>query len=132
MKIDIFLKKIQNLLGKRFSISDSTRANYAGGEDIFDPVLPLGIAFPETTQEISNILKLCNTYSIPVIPFGTGTSLEGHVLGNQNGITVSLEKLNKIIIVNSEDFDCRVEAYVTRKQLNEYIKDQGIFFPIDP
>ena len=132
MKIDIFLKKIKNLLGNRFSVSNSTRANYARGEDIFDPVLPLGIAFPETTQEISNILKLCNTYLIPVIPFGTGTSLEGHVLGNQNGITVSLEKLNKIIIVNSEDFDCRVEAYVTRKQLNEYIKDKGIFFPIDP
>ena len=61
-----------------------------------------------------------------------GTSLEGHVLGNEKGITVSLEKMNSIIEVNAEDFDCRVEAYVTRKQLDEHLRDQGVFFPIDP
>ena len=132
MKIDIFKNEIQSLLGDRFSIAESTRSNYARGEDIFDPILPLGIAFPNTTEEISKIVKICNKYSIPIIPFGTGTSLEGHVLGNTKGITISLEKLNKILKVNSEDFDCRVEAFVTRKHLNEHIKDQGIFFPIDP
>ena len=92
----------------------------------------MGVAFPETTEEVSKIVKICNTYSIPIVPFGMGSSLEGHVLGNKKGITVSLEKMNKILSVNSEDFDCRVEAYVTRQQLNEHLRDQGLFFPIDP
>ena len=66
------------------------------------------------------------------MPFGTGTSLEGHVVGNENGITISLEKMNKVLSVNGNDFDCRVQANVTRKQLNEYLREDGIFFPIDP
>ena len=132
MKINKFEKELRSLLSDRFSVTEGIRANYARGEDVFEPVLPMGVVFPETTEEISDIVKICNDYSVPLIPFGTGTSLEGHVLGNSKGITISLERMNKILSVNSEDFDCRVEAYVTRKQLNEYIKDQGIFFPIDP
>ena len=124
--------QLTSLLSDRFSVTESVRINYARGEDIFDPVLPLGIAFPETTEEVSKIVKICNENSIPLIPFGTGTSLEGHVLGNENGITISLERMNKILQVNHEDFDCRVEACVTRKQLNEHLKDKGLFFPIDP
>ena len=124
--------QLTSLLSDRFSVTESVRINYARGEDIFDPVLPLGIAFPETTEEVSKIVKICNENSIPLIPFGTGTSLEGHVLGNENGITISLEKMNKILQINHEDFDCRVEACVTRKQLNEHLKDKGLFFPIDP
>lgn len=132
MNINIFQNELESLLLDRYSVKEGTRLNYARGEDIFDPVLPLGVAFPENTEEISDIVKICNKHSIPIIPFGTGTSLEGHVLGNEKGITISLEKLNKIIEVNNEDFDCRVEAYVTRKNLNENLKDKGIFFPIDP
>jgi len=132
MKINKFENELRSLLSDRFSVTEGIRANYARGEDIFEPVLPMGVVFPETTKEISDIVKICNDHSVPLIPFGTGTSLEGHVLGNSKGITISLEKMSKILSVNSEDFDCRVEAYVTRKQLNEYIKDQGIFFPIDP
>ena len=128
MKINKFEKELRSLLSDRFSVTEGIRANYARGEDVFEPVLPMGVVFPETTEEISDIVKICNDYSVPLIPFGTGTSLEGHVLGNSKGITISLERMNKILSVNSEDFDCRVEAYVTRKQLNEYIKDQGIFF----
>jgi D-lactate dehydrogenase (cytochrome) len=92
----------------------------------------MGVAFPTTTDEVSQIVKICNSHSIPIVPFGMGSSLEGHVLGNEKGITVSLEKMNNIIEVNAEDFDCRVEAYVTRKQLDEHLRDQGVFFPIDP
>lgn len=132
MNTNIFQDELKSLLADRFSITEAIRANYARGEDIFDPVLPLGVAFPETTEEVSKIVKICYKNSIPIIPFGTGTSLEGHVLGNENGITLSLEKMNKILEVNDEDFDCRVEACVTRKQLNEYLKDKGLFFPIDP
>ena len=124
--------QLKSFLSNRFSTAESVRANYARGEDIFDPVLPMGVAFPETNEEISKIVKICNENLSPIIPFGTGTSLEGHVLGNKNGITISLEKMNKVLSVNAEDFDCRVQANVTRKQLNEYLREEGVFFPIDP
>ena len=123
------LKKIFN---GRFSTSESTRANYARGEDTYDPVLSKAVVFPETNDEVSKILSLCNEYKIPVVPFGTGTSLEGNVVGNDKGITVSLEKMNKILSVNAEDFDCRVQACVTKEQLNDYLREDGVFFPIDP
>ena len=123
------LKKIFN---GRFSTSESTRANYARGEDTYDPVLSQAVVFPETNEEVSKVLKLCNDNKIPVVPFGTGTSLEGNAVGNSNGITISLEKMNKILSVNAADFDCRVQANVTRKQLNEYLREDGVFFPIDP
>ena len=123
------LKKIFN---GRFSTSVSTRSNYARGEDTFDPVLSQAVVFPETNEEVSKILKICNEYKIPVVPFGTGTSLEGNVVGNENGITISLEKMNKILNVNVEDFDCRVQACVTKEQLNDYLREDGVFFPIDP
>ena len=123
------LKKIFDI---RFSTSESTRANYARGEDTYDPVLSQAVVFPETNEEVSKVLKLCNDNKIPVVPFGTGTSLEGNAVGNPNGITISLEKMNKILSVNAADFDCRVQANVTRKQLNEYLREDGVFFPIDP
>ena len=123
------LKKIFN---GRFSTSVSTRTNYARGEDTYDPILSKAVVFPETNQEVSQILRLCNEHKIPVVPFGTGTSLEGNVVGNEKGITISLEKMNKVLSVNAEDFDCRVQACVTKEQLNEYLREDGVFFPIDP
>ena len=123
------LKKIFN---GRFSTSESTRANYARGEDTYDPVLPKAVVFPETNEEVSKVLRLCNEHKIPVVPFGTGTSLEGNVVGNEKGITICLEKMNKILSVNVEDFDCRVQACVTKEQLNDYLREDGVFFPIDP
>ena len=132
MKSESLQNDLKILLSERFSISSSVRNNYAGGEDVFDPVLPEAVVFPENNEEISTIVKLCNKYNTPIIAFGTGTSLEGNVVGNLNGITMSLEKMNKVISINEEDFDCRVQAYVTRKQLNEELKSKGVFFPIDP
>ena len=124
--------ELKNLLNSRFSTSQSTRANYARGEDTYDPILSKAVVFPETNEEVSKILKLCNQHKIPVVPFGTGTSLEGNVVGNEEGITVCLEKMNKILSVNVEDFDCRVQACVTKEQLNDYLREDGVFFPIDP
>ena len=123
------LKKIFN---GRFSTSISTRTNYARGEDTYDPILSKAVVFPETNEEVSKILTLCNRHKIPVVPFGTGTSLEGNVVGNEKGITISLEKMNKILTVNADDFDCRVQACVTKEQLNDYLREDGVFFPIDP
>ena len=125
-------KELKSIFNGRFSMSESTRANYARGEDTYDPILSQAVVFPETNDEVSKILKLCNEHKIPVVPFGTGTSLEGNVVGNENGITISLEKMNKVLSVNASDFDCRVQANVTRKQLNEHLREDGVFFPIDP
>ncbi len=128
-QLEAELKKIFN---GRYSTSVSTRTNYARGEDTYDPVLSKAVVFPETNEEVSKILRLCNEHKIPVVPFGTGTSLEGNVVGNEKGITICLEKMNKILSVNADDFDCRVQACVTKEQLNEYLREDGVFFPIDP
>ncbi len=124
--------ELKNLLNNRYSTSESTRGNYVRGEDTYDPILSKAVVFPETNEEVSKILRLCNEHKIPVVPFGTGTSLEGNVVGNEKGITICLEKMNKILNVNVEDFDCRVQACVTKEQLNDYLREDGVFFPIDP
>ncbi|SVB64241.1 uncharacterized protein METZ01_LOCUS217095 [marine metagenome] len=129
---DTLKQKFTEILNDRISFSEGTRANYARGEDAYEPVLSQAVVFPENNEEVSKILKLCNEHKVPVVPFGTGTSLEGHAVGNKNGITISLEKMNKVLSVNAADFDCRVQANVTRKQLNEYLREDGVFFPIDP
>tara|TARA_B100000809_G_scaffold67162_1_gene64068 strand:- start:1292 stop:2665 length:1374 start_codon:yes stop_codon:yes gene_type:complete len=129
---DALKQKLTEILKDRISFSEGTRANYARGEDAYEPVLSKAVVFPENNEEVSKILKLCNEHKVPVVPFGTGTSLEGQAVGNKNGITISLEKMNKVLSVNAADFDCRVQANVTRKQLNEYLREDGVFFPIDP
>ena len=128
----ILQQELKKILNGRFSQSESTRLNYSRGEDTYDPILSKAVVFPETNEEVSKILKLCNEHKVPVVPFGTGTSLEGNVVGNDKGITISLEKMNKILTVNTQDFDCRVQACVTREQLNDYLREDGVFFPIDP
>ena len=124
--------EFKKIFNGRFSTSESTRANYARGEDTYDPDLSKAVVFPETNEEVSKVLRLCNEHKIPVVPFGTGTSLEGNVVGNEKGITICLEKMNKILSVNVEDFDCRVQACVTKEKLNDYLREDGVFFPIDP
>ena len=111
--------ELKSIFKERYSTSKSTRTTYSRGEDTYDPVLSKAVIFPETNEEVSTVLKICNEKKVPVVPFGTGTSLEGNVVGNEEGITISLEKMNKILKVNVEDFDCRVQANVTREQLNE-------------
>ena len=132
MKNSVLQKKLMDLLQDRFTTSDSVLVNFAKGEDAYDPVKSEAVVFPNSNEELSEVLKLCNEHKTPVVPYGTGTSLEGHAVGNPDGITISLEKFDKILSVNAEDFDCRVQANVTREQLNEYLKDKGVFFPIDP
>ena len=132
MSIASIETELKSFFKERFSTSQSTRTNYSRGEDTYDPVLSKAVIFPETNEEVSTILKLCNERKVPVVPFGTGTSLEGNVVGIEEGITISLEKMNRILSVNVEDFDCRVQANVTREQLNEHLREDGVFFPIDP
>ena len=126
------LDNLKELLQERISFSESVRNNHAKGEDAYDPILPRAVLFPKNNEELSKILKICNEFKVPVTAYGTGTSLEGHVVGNEEGFTISMENFNKIISINEQDFDCRVQANVSREQLNETLKDKGVFFPIDP
>ena len=126
------LDNLKELLQERISFSESVRNNHAKGEDAYDPILPRAVLFPKDNEELSKILKICNEFKVPVTAYGTGTSLEGHVVGNNEGFTISMENFNKIISINERDFDCRVQANVSREQLNETLKDKGVFFPIDP
>mgnify|MGYP002881357934 FL=1 len=129
---DSFLAELRELLGDRVSTSEAVREHHGNAEDYFPIAPPDAVCFANTTEEVAEVVKLCARDAIPVIPFGTGTSLEGHVQALRGGITIDVTNMNEVLEVNTEDLDCRVQAGVTRKQLNENLRDTGLFFPIDP
>ena len=134
-KIDVpdsFIEELKEILGDRVSTSAAVRDQHGNAEDYFPIAPPDAVCFANSTEEVSAIVKLCARDGVPIIPFGTGTSLEGHVQALRGGITIDLTNMNEVLEVNAEDLDCRVQAGVTRKQLNEYLRDTGLFFPIDP
>jgi D-lactate dehydrogenase (cytochrome) len=126
------LASLHQLLGERLSTSAAVCAHHGKDESYHTPHAPDAVAFAHSTEEVAAIVKLCADYKTPVIAFGTGTSLEGHVAALSGGICIDMSQMNQIIRVNREDLDASVEAGVTRKQLNEHLRDTGLFFPIDP
>jgi len=118
--------------GDRAVTSQSVREHHSHGEGMQDAGLPDVVVFPESNEEVASILKLCNQARIPVIAYGTGTSLEGHLKALYGGVCLDLSRMNRVLEVNAEDLDCRVQAGVTREQLNADIRHTGLFFPIDP
>ncbi len=125
--------ELQALLGVgRVSTAHAVREHHGHDESHFPDALPDVVVFPETTEEVVGVVKACAKHKFPVIPYGTGTSLEGHILAIHGGVSLDLSRMNHVLDVHAEDLDAVVQAGVTRKALNAHIKDTGLFFPIDP
>jgi D-lactate dehydrogenase (cytochrome) len=123
---------LSKLLGPRLAADLPTRNQYGKGEGLAEILPPDLVAFPLSTAEVSAIAAICTAYHLPMIASGACTSLEGHVAAPQGGLAINFAQMNRILAINAPDLDCRVEAGVTREQLNVGLRDQGLFFPIDP
>ncbi|MBU0750549.1 MAG: FAD-binding protein [Gammaproteobacteria bacterium] len=128
----ILLESLQTRFGERCATGDAVRLQHGRDESSLAPVPPDAVVFAQSTDEVAAIVTLCHRHRVPVIAFGTGTSLEGHLHAVRGGVCIDLSGMNRIIAVRDEDLDASVEAGVTRKQLNAGLRDTGLFFPIDP
>ena len=130
--VDAVIAAARAFLGERLSTAQAVREQHGRGEDQTPPTLPDAVAFPESTEEVSRLLALCHQHDVAVTPFGAGTSLEGHVNPVRRGLSLDLSRMTNVLEVNPEDMDCLIEPGVTRHQLNDHLRDQGLFFPVDP
>lgn len=130
--IDKVVGELRTLLGNRLSTGLAVREQHGHDESWHAAALPDVVAFADSNEEVSQILKLCNRFGVPVVPFGTGTGLEGGTVAVRGGVCLDTSQMNAILRVSAEDMDCTVQAGVTRKQLDNYLHDTGLFFPIDP
>ena len=124
--------ELRALVGERVSVSAAVREHHGKDESYFPYAPPDAVVFPESTEEVRDIVDICRRHRVPMIPYGVGTSLEGHILAIRGGVCIDMSRMNQVLAVHEEDLDAVVQAGVTRKQLNEYIKHTGLFFPIDP
>src|SRR6188474_3968917 len=118
--------------GNRLVTSQAVREQHGNVLTWIENQPPDAVVFPQSAEDVRDAVRICVQHRVPVIPYGTGTSLEGHVNAPQGGVSIYFRDMNRILSVHAEDLDCVVEPGVTRKQLNEYLRDQGLFFPIDP
>ncbi|MFZ6655297.1 FAD-binding oxidoreductase [Undibacterium sp. TJN19] len=126
------LHALQNLLEDRCSTAQAVRDHHGRDESSYDAMPPEAVVFAQSTEEVAAIMQLCHQHEVPVIPYGAGSSLEGHILALHGGVTIDLSQMNNMVAVHAEDLTATVQAGVTRKQLNLEIRDTGLFFPIDP
>lgn len=132
MGIGSALGVLKQRFGERFQTGEAIRQQHGHTTTWIDNQPPDGVVFAQSTAEVSEIMKICAAHKVPVIPFGTGTSLEGHVNAPAGGISIDMMQMDQVLEVNAGDLDCRVQPGVTREALNTYLRDQGLFFPIDP
>ena len=126
------LDALKQQFAERVTTSHAAREHHGRDESPFDPQLPDAVVYARTAAEVQAIVRLCAQHGVPVIPYGNGSSLEGHLLAVQGGVSIDLSEMNKVIAINAEDLTVTVEPGISRKQLNEALKDTGLFFPIDP
>ena len=127
------LQALQERFGAQCSLAQAVREQHGRDESAFTTVPPPdAVVFAESTQDVADAVAICARHQVPIIPFGVGSSLEGHLLAVQGGVSIDLGRMNKVLSVNPEDLTVTVQPGVTRKQLNEEIKNTGLFFPIDP
>ncbi|WP_205230426.1 FAD-binding oxidoreductase [Azospira oryzae] len=126
------VEALRQQFGTRYSQGESVRLQHGRDESKHEPMLPDGVVFAESTEEVAAVVRLCREYRVPVIPYGVGSSVEGHVLAVHGGISIDLSGMNRVLSIHAEDLDVTVQAGVTRKQLNDELKGTGLFFPIDP
>src|SRR6187431_1940477 len=112
--------------------SEAVRAQHSTGESFHKAGLPDVVVHPGSTEDVVAVVQLCRAYRVPLVPFGAGTSLEGHVVPLQGGVSLDMSRLNRIVRLSVEDLDVQVESGVTRKQLDARLRPQGVFFPVDP
>ena len=132
MTIKNAINKIDKFLGNRLSTGISVRKQHGTNETYFPEILPDAVAFVNNSDEVSSIAAICNKEDCPIVAWGTGTSLEGNALARRGGISINMMNMNKIIKVNSDDMDVIIQPGVTREDLNKFLKDKGLFFPVDP
>ena len=126
------IEELKSWLAEKLSVAESVREQHSHGEASGCPYPPDAVVWPESTEEVSRIVAICAKYQIPVIAFGAGTSLEGHVSAPYGGVCIDLSRMSQVLDVRAEDSDCVVQPGVTREQLNSYLRDTGLFFPVDP
>ncbi len=123
---------LKQQFGERFNTSQAIRDQHGHTTTWIKTQAPDGVFFAQSTQDVAEAVKICAAHKVPVIAFGTGTSLEGHVNAPAGGISIDVSQMDQVIVVNATDLDCRVQPGVTREALNTHLRDQGLFFPIDP
>ncbi|MBM3622309.1 MAG: FAD-binding protein [Alphaproteobacteria bacterium] len=131
-QVDATIIELKALLGDRLSTAHAVREQHGKDISYHEAPLPDAVVFAESAEEVRTIVQICARHGTPIIPFGTGTSLEGHISAPNGGISLDVSRMNKVLQVNEADLDVVVQPGVTRKQLNEYIRATGLFFPIDP
>jgi D-lactate dehydrogenase (cytochrome) len=130
--VDAAIHELKELLGDRASDAPAVREHHGRGESYHPPAPPDIVCFPGTTGEVAAIVRISERYQLPIVPFGAGTSLEGHVHAIEGGITVDFRDMNRVVRISVEDLDATVEAGVTRLQLNKALRNTGMMFPVDP
>jgi D-lactate dehydrogenase (cytochrome) len=126
------IEKLVQTFGEKLSVSHAVRDQHATDEGGYSTGAPDAVLLAEDTDDVAEAVKICAAHHMPVIAYGAGTSLEGHITTPKGGLTIDLTAMNKVITVNQNDMDVRIEAGMTRKALNEHLRDSGLFFPIDP
>src|SRR5262245_17174320 len=130
--IAVAVRVLKQRFGERLSEAASVRQQHGHTTTWLANQPPDAVVFAESPEDVQDVVRVCADHRVPVIPFGTGSSLEGHLNAPSGGISVDLSRMNRILAVHAEDLDCVIEPGVTRKQLNAYLRDSGLFFPIDP